>query len=88
MFACGIFLILLFTTLSSVECNPSPLGDIVVERNFIPKSCPREVKNGDYVRYHYNLTFLDGKTFDSRWVHVHSAICEDLHGFGFKYVFL
>uniref|UniRef100_A0A667Z0U7 peptidylprolyl isomerase n=1 Tax=Myripristis murdjan TaxID=586833 RepID=A0A667Z0U7_9TELE len=60
-----IFLILLFTTLSSVECNPSPLGDIVVERNFIPKNCPREVKNGDYVRYHYNLTFLDGKTFDS-----------------------
>ncbi|XP_031607770.1 peptidyl-prolyl cis-trans isomerase FKBP10 [Oreochromis aureus] len=51
---------------SFVECNPSPvLGDVVVDRYFIPKDCAREVKSGDYVRYHYNATFVDGKTFDS-----------------------
>ncbi|KAF7652614.1 hypothetical protein LDENG_00094550 [Lucifuga dentata] len=62
MFACWIFLLLL----SSVESNPSPvLADVVVDRNFIPNVCAREVKNGDHVRYHYNATFLDGKTFDS-----------------------
>ncbi|KAM4525453.1 peptidyl-prolyl cis-trans isomerase FKBP9 [Odontesthes bonariensis] len=50
----------------SVECNPSPvLGDVVVDRYFIPKDCARESKNGDYVRYHYNATFVDGKIFDS-----------------------
>ncbi|XP_071375619.1 peptidyl-prolyl cis-trans isomerase FKBP10 [Centroberyx affinis] len=65
MFACCTILISLLTTWSSVECNPSPVGDVVVDRYFIPKDCAREVKNGDYVRYHYNVTFLDGKTFDS-----------------------
>uniref|UniRef100_A0A673ANK6 peptidylprolyl isomerase n=1 Tax=Sphaeramia orbicularis TaxID=375764 RepID=A0A673ANK6_9TELE len=52
-------------TWSSVECNPSPVLDVVVDRYFIPSVCAREVKNGDYVRYHYNATFIDGKTFDS-----------------------
>lgn len=57
----------LLSTWSSVECNPSPvLGDVVVDRHFIPEVCAREVKEGDYVRYHYNATFVDGKTFDSR----------------------
>lgn len=36
-----------------------------MDRYSIPKVCAREVKNGDYVRYHYNATFVDGKTFDS-----------------------
>ncbi|XP_008296724.1 peptidyl-prolyl cis-trans isomerase FKBP10-like [Stegastes partitus] len=58
--------VLLLTTWSFVECNPSPvLGDVVVDRYFIPKVCSREAKTGDYVRYHYNATFVDGKTFDS-----------------------
>lgn len=52
--------------LLSVGCNPSPVGDVVVESYSTPAACPREVKNGDYVRYHYNVTLLDGKTFDSR----------------------
>ncbi|KAM9716912.1 peptidyl-prolyl cis-trans isomerase FKBP9 [Menidia menidia] len=50
----------------SVECNPSPVvADVVVDRYFIPKNCGREAKSGDYVRYHYNATFTDGKKFDS-----------------------
>lgn len=66
MFACCIVIFLL-ATWSSVNCNPSPvLGDVVVDRYFIPNVCAREAKSGDYVRYHYNATFTDGKTFDSR----------------------
>lgn len=66
MFVCCIAFFLL-TTWSSAESNPSPVvGDVVVDRYFIPKGCAREAKDGDYVRYHYNATFVDGKTFDSR----------------------
>lgn len=36
-----------------------------MDRNVIPKVCARETKHGDYVRYHYNATFIDGKTFDT-----------------------
>ena len=65
MFARYIF-VLLLNSCSYVQCNPSPLGDVVVDRYSIPEVCNREVKSGDNVRYHYNVTFLDGKEFDSR----------------------
>ncbi|KAM9425971.1 peptidyl-prolyl cis-trans isomerase FKBP9 [Pholidichthys leucotaenia] len=65
MFACGAVFFLV-TAWSSVDCNPSPvLGDVLVDRYFVPKDCWREARNGDHVRYHYNATFTDGKTFDS-----------------------
>lgn len=64
MFACSC--VVFFLVAYSVDCNPSPvLGDVVVDRYSIPTVCSREVKSGDYVRYHYNATFLDGNTFDS-----------------------
>ncbi|KAI3364807.1 hypothetical protein L3Q82_001002 [Scortum barcoo] len=65
MFPCSVAVFLL-ATWCCAESNPSPvLGDVVVDRYFIPKVCARESKTGDYVRYHYNATFVDGKTFDS-----------------------
>lgn len=53
---------------SSVQSNPSPvLEDVNVDRVFVPPNCVREAANGDNVRYHYNATFMDGKTFDSSY---------------------
>ncbi|XP_036428995.1 peptidyl-prolyl cis-trans isomerase FKBP10 [Colossoma macropomum] len=49
------------------ESSPGPVGDIVVDRYSVPKRCRREVKDGDFVRYHYNATFTDGKQFDSSY---------------------
>lgn len=51
-----------------VSCNapPVPIDDIIIEKTFSPEQCLRAVKTGDYVRYHYNGMFPDGKKFDSR----------------------
>lgn len=67
MFSGCVALLLLGATWSPAECNPSPvLGDVVVDRYFIPEPCVRQSRTGDHVRYHYNATLADGKTFDSR----------------------
>ncbi|XP_030631282.1 peptidyl-prolyl cis-trans isomerase FKBP9 [Chanos chanos] len=62
------FIVTIFIAISSyVDCNPGPIDDVVVERYSVPKICAREVKNGDFVRYHYNGTFTNGTQFDSSY---------------------
>ncbi|XP_072417308.1 peptidyl-prolyl cis-trans isomerase FKBP10-like isoform X2 [Chiloscyllium punctatum] len=54
---------------SLVLCEPGPLSDVLINRYFIPAVCPREVQSGDFIRYHYNGTFADGRKFDSSYDH-------------------
>lgn len=39
---------------------------VQIHTYFKPPSCPRTIQVSDFVRYHYNGTFLDGTLFDSR----------------------
>ncbi|XP_060795271.1 peptidyl-prolyl cis-trans isomerase FKBP10 [Neoarius graeffei] len=47
----------------------NPKDDINVEIQEIPEPCTRKSIMGDYIRYHYNGTFLNGATFDSSYKH-------------------
>ncbi|KAM8795148.1 peptidyl-prolyl cis-trans isomerase FKBP10 [Eudromia elegans] len=47
--------------------DPGPLEDVVIDRYYIPRVCLREAQMGDFIRYHYNGTFKDGKKFDSSY---------------------
>lgn len=40
--------------------------NLTIENQEIPESCTRKSVSGDYVRYHYNGTYLNGVTFDTR----------------------
>lgn len=44
----------------------NPNDEITVEVHSLPDSCKRKSKEGDFMRYHYNGTLLDGTFFDSR----------------------
>lgn len=48
----------------------NPKDNITIEEQLVPESCTRQSVVGDYVRYHYNGTFLNGLTFDTRWAQV------------------
>ncbi|KAM4706278.1 peptidyl-prolyl cis-trans isomerase FKBP9 [Rhinophrynus dorsalis] len=55
---------------SFVTCNdapPVPLDKLHIEKSWVPDLCPRSVKEGDFVRYHYHGTFPDGTKFDSSY---------------------
>ncbi|XP_046709374.1 peptidyl-prolyl cis-trans isomerase FKBP10 [Silurus meridionalis] len=47
----------------------NPKDDIRVEIQEIPEPCTRKSVVGDYIRYHYNGTFLNGAAFDSSYEH-------------------
>lgn len=44
----------------------NPKDNITVEELVVPDTCTRRTVAGDYIRYHYNGTFLNGVTFDTR----------------------
>lgn len=46
----------------------NPRDGIAVTNQMVPESCTRKSVAGDFVRYHYNGSLLDGTFFDSRCV--------------------
>lgn len=44
----------------------NPKDDVTIQEQVVPESCTRKSVVGDYMRYHYNGTFLNGVTFDTR----------------------
>ncbi|KAG7459713.1 hypothetical protein MATL_G00213550 [Megalops atlanticus] len=45
----------------------NPKDDVTVENQEVPEPCTRKAVVGDFIRYHYNGTFLDGTPFDSSY---------------------
>ncbi|XP_073773521.1 peptidyl-prolyl cis-trans isomerase FKBP9 isoform X3 [Danio rerio] len=45
----------------------NPKDDIIVETLKLPEPCARKSVAGDFIRYHYNASFLNGIMFDSSY---------------------
>lgn len=45
----------------------NPKDGISLEHLEVPAACKRKAVTGDFVRYHYNGTLMDGTLFDSRY---------------------
>ncbi|XP_041672722.1 peptidyl-prolyl cis-trans isomerase FKBP10 [Cheilinus undulatus] len=45
----------------------NPKDDLIIEIKEVPEGCTRRTVTGDYIRYHYNGTFQDGRAFDSSY---------------------
>ncbi|XP_073464003.1 peptidyl-prolyl cis-trans isomerase FKBP10 [Aquarana catesbeiana] len=45
----------------------NPKDGITVQNQIIPQPCKRKAVTGDFVRYHYNGTLMDGTFFDSSY---------------------
>lgn len=52
----------------------NPKDGITVTNQVVPESCTRKSVAGDFVRYHYNGSLLDGTFFDSRCVRVRARV--------------
>ncbi|KAI7798785.1 peptidyl-prolyl cis-trans isomerase FKBP9 precursor [Triplophysa rosa] len=50
----------------------NPKDEITVDVQSLPDPCPRKSKVGDFMRYHYNGTLLDGTFFDSSYSRNHT----------------
>uniref|UniRef100_A0A3Q3X3Q3 peptidylprolyl isomerase n=1 Tax=Mola mola TaxID=94237 RepID=A0A3Q3X3Q3_MOLML len=50
----------------------NPRDGIVVTNQEVPESCTRKTVSGDFVRYHYNGSLLDGTFFDSSYSRNHT----------------
>lgn len=51
----------------------NPRDGITVTNQVVPEPCTRKSVAGDFVRYHYNGSLLDGTFFDSRCVSLFCA---------------
>ncbi|XP_066483344.1 peptidyl-prolyl cis-trans isomerase FKBP10 [Tiliqua scincoides] len=50
----------------------NPKDGIFLEHLEVPESCKRKSVTGDFVRYHYNGTLMDGAVFDSSYSRNHT----------------
>nr|XP_030713347.1 peptidyl-prolyl cis-trans isomerase FKBP9 isoform X1 [Globicephala melas] len=65
-----LLLLLLWVTGQAAPVAGLGLGsdtELQIERRFVPDECPRTVRSGDFVRYHYVGMFPDGQKFDSSY---------------------
>lgn len=65
-----LLLLLLWVTGQAAPVAGLGLGsdtELQIERRSVPDECPRTVRSGDFVRYHYVGTFPSGQKFDSRY---------------------
>eukprot|EP00062_Callorhinchus_milii_P018633 gi/632972302/ref/XP_007902590.1/ PREDICTED: peptidyl-prolyl cis-trans isomerase FKBP10 [Callorhinchus milii] len=61
---------LVFHTLLVDLHNPS--DTVSIQNQKVPESCSRKTVTGDFLRYHYNGSFLDGTFFDSSYSRNHT----------------